>query len=151
MDRQQDVIRTLTAHIIAYRFRLENERLARMSRLRDKLELASGVVARVSAKIEAKADEVIAREAVIDGRTEEAFAPHYAHLDDAMAGLDELERELGQMTNDPLKGSGRPLESVLEPKLIIDETVIARAKAAGKDPVSYRMFENGTLKEADNA
>jgi len=31
MDRQQDVIRRITAHIVAYRFQLENERNSRMA------------------------------------------------------------------------------------------------------------------------
>ncbi len=98
MDRQQDVIRRITAHVIAYRFQLENER-RNMSRLTEKLERARGVVGRVSATIEAKADEVIAREEVIARRTQEAFAGHDEHLNDAMAGLDALERELGQISN----------------------------------------------------
>src|SRR6266705_3669552 len=79
MDRQQDVIRRITAHVVGYRFQLENERHERkrdMSRLTEKLELARGVVGRVSATIEAKADEVIAREEVIARRIQEAFAGH---------------------------------------------------------------------------
>jgi len=107
MDRQQDVIRRITAHIVAYRFALENERHRNMSRLSEKLERARGVVGRVSATIEAKADEVIAREEVIARRTQEAFAGHDEHLNDAMAGLDALERELGQISNAiPLNASG---------------------------------------------
>ncbi len=31
MDRQQDVIRRITAHVVAYRFQLENERNSRMA------------------------------------------------------------------------------------------------------------------------
>lgn len=31
MDRQQDVIRRITAHVVAYRFQLENERRSRMA------------------------------------------------------------------------------------------------------------------------
>ncbi len=110
MDRQQDVIRRITAHVVGYRFQLENERHERkrdMSRLTEKLELARGVVGRVSATIEAKADEVIAREEVIARRIQEAFAGHDEHLNDAMAGLDALERELGQISNAiPLNASG---------------------------------------------
>jgi hypothetical protein len=99
-------LRRATAQITADRFEREYERM-QMSRLGDKLEKARGVVGRVSANIEARADEVIAREDVINRRTDEAFAGHYEHLDDATAGLDALERELGQISNAvPSRASG---------------------------------------------
>lgn len=93
---------------------LEQELLdLNMSRLRDKLSQAKGVVKRVSDDIEAAADDLIAREAALLKGKDAAFAPHLAILSDARAGLDELEQELRQFSNsDPLESSesasGRP-------------------------------------------
>jgi hypothetical protein len=81
-----------------------------MSRLAEKLAKAAGVAGRQSAKIEARADLLIAREAEIERRTDEAFVPHEAVLDDAGAGLDALEAKLRLMSNSPLETSGQPPE-----------------------------------------
>ena len=75
------------------------------SRLAEKLKLAGGVVARQHVKIEQRAEQIIAREKVIEAKTDRAFAPHEAMLDDAMKGLDDLERQLAGLSNDPLQSS----------------------------------------------
>ena|ERR1700679_2168434 len=75
------------------------------SRLAEKLKLAGGVVARQHAKIEKRAEDIIAREQVIARKTDQAFAPHELMLDDAMKGLDELERQLAGVSNNPLQTS----------------------------------------------
>jgi len=91
-----------TDEIIAYRiFRQGN---MEMSRLSEKLKLAGGVVSRVSTKIEARADALIAREPEIEARTDEVFNPHEAIIGDAEKGLDDLEAALRLMSN------GAPLE-----------------------------------------
>ena len=72
-------------------------------RLAEKLKLAGGVVARQHKKIENRADAVIAREAVIEKKTDKAFLPHETMLDAAEKGLDAFERQLAGLSNDPLQ------------------------------------------------
>jgi hypothetical protein len=100
-------LRALTAHVVAYRFQLENERMRAMDRLTEKLLKAGGVVGRLTAKLEAKADAVIARETVLDQKTEHAFDAHHAMLDDAGKALEAFEAKLALVSNDPLESSGR--------------------------------------------
>lgn len=82
-----------------------------MDRLTEKLKTAGAIVGRQTAKIEARADALIAREADIEAKTDKAFSPHEAVLDDAARGLDSLERQLALLSNDPLPASGKPQES----------------------------------------
>jgi hypothetical protein len=91
----------LTGRLVAYRI----VRGIKMGRLEDKLAQAGGVVARQTAKIEARADAIIAREAAIEAQTEQAFAPHESILSEAESGLDTLSRQLAPLTN-----GGPPLE-----------------------------------------
>jgi hypothetical protein len=76
------------------------------TRLTEKLQRAAGVVGRQSAKIEARADALIAREEDIERRTDASFSPHEAILDAAESGLDGLDAKLKLMSNDPLASSG---------------------------------------------
>lgn len=77
------------------------------NRLTEKLKAASGVAARASADIEARADHLISRESEIRKKSERAFAPHHAHLDEASKGLDDLEAQLKLLSNEsPLQESG---------------------------------------------
>jgi len=76
-----------------------------LDRLTEKLKTASGVAARATASIEARADALIAREAAISKRTEEVFAPHEHVLATAEKGLDDAEAALRLLSNDPLVGS----------------------------------------------
>jgi len=106
-----EAISSQTELLHAYRFvRLLEQGEIGVDRLSEKLAKAGGVVARVHANIEAKADAVIAREEVLTKRTTEAFSPHHAMLDDAAKGLDALEAQLALVTNDPLPSSGASLE-----------------------------------------
>ena len=75
-----------------------------MSRLSDKLAKAAGVAGRQTTRIEARADSLIAREAVIEAKTDQAFAPHEALLAEAESGLADVERQLALLSN------GGPLE-----------------------------------------
>lgn len=75
-----------------------------MNRLAEKLAKASGVAGRISTKIEARADSLIAREGELEQRTEQVFSPHEGILADAEKGLDEVEASLRLMSN------GAPLE-----------------------------------------
>ena len=93
----------LTNRVIAFRIYRKN---LPMSRLTDKLAAAAGGAKRQTDKIEARADSIIAREAVIERKTDQAFAPHEGILSEAERGLDEVERALGQMSNGPLPASG---------------------------------------------
>jgi hypothetical protein len=107
-DAITKAIQGITARTIARRFGLENKRMAKMDRLTEKLTKASGVVARLTRKMETKADELIARESLIDKRTERAFAPHHAMLDTHLKDLDRLEDGLKLVENaDPLQDYGR--------------------------------------------
>ncbi len=78
-----------------------------VSRLAEKLSLAAGVAHRQTAKIEARADAIIAREAAIESKTDAAFAPHESLLSEAEKGLADVERSLALLTNggDPLHNS----------------------------------------------
>jgi hypothetical protein len=106
-------LRRHLAEIIACRFELENERM-RMSRLSEKLERARGVVGRQTAKIEARADAILAQEPLLEKQTDDAFAGHEAMLSEAQKGLDALKRELALVSNDPLESSGESLEELKE-------------------------------------
>lgn len=89
----------LTERVVAYR---KFVRKQRMSRLSDKLTKAAGVVQRQTAQIEARADALIEREAIIQKRTHEVFTPHESLLTEAEKGLDEVEKQLALLSNDPL-------------------------------------------------
>lgn len=80
-------------------------RTVALERLTEKLKTASGVAARATAAIEARADALIAREAVIQRRTDDVFAPHEHVLATAERGLDEAEAALRLLSNDPLESS----------------------------------------------
>jgi hypothetical protein len=67
--------------------------------LKDKLSKAAGVLGRITAKAEARADSVIERETVLEKRIEEAFSPHEALLKDTEKGLDDVERQLALVSN----------------------------------------------------
>jgi hypothetical protein len=100
-------IRGLTARTLQYRFYLESRRKFEMDRLTEKLARAAGVAPRQTAKIEARADAIIAREAVLEQHTDKAFAPHETLLDTAESGLDAVERALAVVSNGaPLQASG---------------------------------------------
>lgn len=77
-----------------------------MDRLTEKLNRAAGVVGRVTARLEERADLVIAREDAIDQRGERLFNAKHAVLDSADAGLDKIERSMALLSNDPLEASG---------------------------------------------
>jgi hypothetical protein len=72
-----------------------------MGRLSDKLKMAASIVPRQAAKIEARADAIIAAEADLEKQTEESFTPHETMLDEARAGLDDLKHQLATMSNLP--------------------------------------------------
>src|SRR5258708_28485309 len=74
-------ITSLTARTVARRFTLENERMGKMDRLSEKMAKAAGVVGRISSKIEARADSLIAREGALEQRTDQVFTPHESILD----------------------------------------------------------------------
>lgn len=112
----------LAAEIEVCRFRLRIERLrlavqrqaclrhngefpVAVERLTEKLKRASGVAARATAAIEARADALIAREEAIGKRTHDVFRPHEHVLDTAERGLDDAEAALRLLSNDPLDGS----------------------------------------------
>ncbi len=80
------------------------------SRLAEKLKLAGGVVARQHKKIEDRDDAIIAREADIERKTDQAFSPHESMLDAAEKGLDALEHQLAGLSNDPLQNGERPAQ-----------------------------------------
>jgi hypothetical protein len=82
-------------------YRIIRRELRSMSRLSEKLAAAAAVAPRQHAKIEERADRVIAREPEIERQTDQAFILHERMLDDAENGLAALERELATMSNNP--------------------------------------------------
>lgn len=78
----------------------------KLGRLTDKLALAAAIAPRQHAKIEARADKIIAAEPEIEKMTDESFGPHEALLDEAQKALDDLKSQLATMSNlPPLSGS----------------------------------------------
>jgi hypothetical protein len=84
-----------------------------MSRLTKKLAAAAAVAPRQAAKIEARADSLIAAEAGLEHMTEQAFGPHEALLAEAQRGVEDLQHALATMSNTPplpaSEGSSTPL------------------------------------------
>jgi hypothetical protein len=72
-----------------------------MGRLTEKLAMAAAVVPRQAAKIEARADAIIAAEADIEKQTDECFSAHESLLEEAQKGLDDLKHQLATMSNNP--------------------------------------------------
>ena len=99
-NRITSAIADLTDRVVEFR------KATAMDRLSAKLEAAAGVVGRVTADLEHRADHVIAREASISKRGEQLFAAKHAILDSADAGLDGIEAKLALLSNDPLDASG---------------------------------------------
>jgi chromosome segregation ATPase len=102
MDAITTAILGLTNRVTAYRIYQYG---AEMDRLTEKLQRAGQVVGRQTAKIEARADSLIAREDAIERRTDEVFTPHETILTTAEKGLQGLEDKLRLMSNDPLLDS----------------------------------------------
>jgi len=75
-----------------------------MSRLTEKLKAAAEVAPRQAAKIEARADRIIAAEPGIEAQADQLFGPHEAILSEAETGMQELSKTLAKVTN------GGPLE-----------------------------------------
>jgi hypothetical protein len=98
-----DAITALTDRIVAY---TAVKKVSNMSRLKEKLAQAAAIAPKVTAKIEADADALIAREGELDQRRKLAFAPHNALLDSHNRDLNSLEDALQIISNsDPLDGS----------------------------------------------
>ncbi len=70
-----------------------------IDRLKEKLAKAAGVGGRVAAKIESKADALIAREGELSTKSDRAFAGHEAIVDSANVVLDDIEASLNQLSN----------------------------------------------------
>lgn len=77
-----------------------------MGRLEEKLARVAGVAQRITEHVEARADRVLEREPQLIERSERVFGAKNALLDDAERALDSVERAMGQISNDPLQGSG---------------------------------------------
>lgn len=85
--------------------RLLHKKGITLDRLTEKLKLAAAIAPRQAAKIEARADAIIAREQQIEAKTDLVFAPHEELLTTAEGGLDQLDASLRLMSNDPLSDS----------------------------------------------
>ena len=146
MDDITQAIVGLTQRITAYRAFCQTERKLKMSRLTDKLQQAGGVVDRVSQAIEADADAVIALEAEVHAKRKEAFSGHFANLQDAKQGLEDLKRKLELLGNAPVDASkvspiaSMTLEEYLATNKITPEAHVA-AVTAGFIPDSRTYFE----------
>jgi hypothetical protein len=94
----------MTFSVQSYREYLELERRLGMGRLSEKMAAAAAVAPRQAAKIEARADRIIAAEPEIERMTEESFSAHEAILAEAERGLGDVLHALAGSTN------GAPLE-----------------------------------------
>ncbi len=142
-------IEGLTDRIVVYRAVVQTRKKADMDRLAEKLAKAGGVVNRITAKIEARADALIARENELEERTHSAFSPHEGILSSAERGLDDVEKALALLSNGgpPLEAS-RPLSLedpanlaawILNNKISMEQH--NAAIAAGHVPESRYYFE----------
>jgi len=119
--RDRDLIRLARLVSREIRDRLMIRRIIRrlgrrgdVSRLSEKLAQAAAIAPKQAKKIEDRADAIIAREADIEKRTEEAFTPHEAMLDEAEKGLTDLASQLATMSNNPpLSPSDEPVKPCL--------------------------------------
>ncbi len=141
MDSLAFAIAYRTYLIRQYRILWCIEREITMDRLAEKLARAGGVVARQTAKIEARADSLIAREDAIEARTEAVFNPHESILASAEKGLDGLEDKLRLLSNAPLPVSGGSSEDNLAltsiPRLAQPEPIVAQAKPLNPLDLQY--------------
>jgi hypothetical protein len=124
LNEIQIAIEHETCRVIAMRFTLENERRRNMSRLSEKLAAAAAVAPRQAAKIEARAEAIIASESELEAMTDDAFSVHEALLDEARKGVQDLKHELATMSNNPPLEHSTPspaaVGAVAEPKLYPD-------------------------------
>ena len=117
----------------------------KLSRLTEKLQNAGGVVARATAKLEAEADALIAREQELANKTKLAFTPHHQLLDSHNKDLDHLEDALKIVENAaPLPAISATVTSsvgnmIAEGKFTIEDHLAAIA--AGHDVESRYYFE----------
>ena len=76
-----------------------------MSAFADKIKQAAGAAGRLNSKFTARADAIIAKEALLDQQGDAAFNLHDQWLADAEAGLHDVQAALAPVTN-----GGPPLE-----------------------------------------
>jgi len=70
-----------------------------MSRLSDKLAAAAAVAPRQAAKLEARADKIIAMEPALEKEADDAFGPHEALLAEAEASIHDVKHQLAGFAN----------------------------------------------------
>jgi len=75
-------------------------------RLKDKLARVGGLANKLTAKIESKADALLAKGDALDAKTDETFAKHEAVAETVDGQLNDLDHALNQLSN----GSPEPLE-----------------------------------------
>lgn len=119
-------IRGLTDQVSMLRWRLSMERAMKMDRLSEKLAKAAGVAARQNAKIEARADALIAREDEIEKHTEKVFVQHEAVLDGQDKGLDKLEASLRLLSNGAPLGASTASPVGLQPGHVSADPAVLR-------------------------
>jgi hypothetical protein len=112
-DRITAAIADLTDRVVEFR------KVTAMDRLTEKLAMAGGVVGRITADLEQRADLVIAREEKITDRSKQIFSAKNGILDDAERGLDGIEAKMALLNNDPLpvSASSLPTPSPLTEKI----------------------------------
>ena len=101
-----------------------------MSRLGDKARAAAAVAPRQAARIEARADAIIAQESGIEKETDEAFAPHEALLSEAQTALGDVKHALAVVSNGaPLPASIGSSEAIPAP--------LSSGSEASTDPATH--------------
>jgi len=88
MDRQQDVIRRITAHVVAYRFQLENERIAERREFQIMALELKGL----------KAKAMTARANI--GKLDAAYDAFNAQATTHVSDVESLAEQLGGMAED---------------------------------------------------
>jgi hypothetical protein len=101
-----------------------------MDRLTEKLALAAQVVATQTTLLESDADTLIARGAEFSKRRSATFAAQHAILDQGTKGMDALDAQLGQISNDPTPSSGGSSVAQPEPVQAVTPVVLSTEPAA---------------------
>ncbi len=103
-----------------------------MDRLTEKLNQAAGVVGRVTADLESRADFIIERETAITKRGKRVFDAKNSMLDGADKGLDVIERALAVVSNDPLPSSGSSQDAPAVPAAVQQPEAQANSQEAAR-------------------
>jgi hypothetical protein len=154
VNGQEDVIRRITSHIVAYRFQLENERNSRMAIEIKGLKLqamtARGHLDRLSQAYAKFNEAAPAHAADVEGMAEQ-IGEMQSDLEFATNVMGNSAGESGKLAQTPSEKPVSTSRVALGPHPDQPSKLEADAAAAGFDPHVYRAFEAGLPLEAAKA